>query len=51
LLRQISEVAQKVRIGAATLAPPVTNFLEDWLLCHLQYEDMHLARYLKTGGH
>ena len=51
LLRQIRDVAQKIRIGATPLAPPVIHFLEDWLVCHMQYEDMHLARYLKTAGH
>jgi hypothetical protein len=25
--------------------------MEDWLFCHLQFEDRHLARHLKTGGH
>jgi hemerythrin len=26
------------------------NFLEDWLLCHIQYEDREMARQLAEGG-
>ena len=51
LTSQIQDLAQKISRGDATLTPPILNFLEDWLLCHIQREDLDLARHLYTGGH
>ncbi len=51
LTRQIRDLARKVRQGETTLTPTVLNFLEAWLVCHVQWEDKDLARHLKTGGH
>lgn len=51
LAAQIQDLGRKLRTGEADLAVPTVNFLEDWLVCHIQSEDLHLARHLKTGGH
>ena len=51
LAAQIQDLGRKLRTGEADLAMPTVNFLEDWLVCHIQSEDLHLARHLKTGGH
>ena len=48
---QIQDLTQKVSQGGAILTTPILNFLEDWMLCHIQFEDMDLARHLKAGGH
>ena len=47
LIRQIQELAQDVHRGAVAFGPPLLNFLEGWLLCHVQFEDRHLIRFLK----
>jgi hemerythrin-like metal-binding protein len=48
---QIQDLARKLRAGEVSFTPAVVNYMEDWLVCHLQFEDRHLARHLKTGGH
>jgi hemerythrin-like metal-binding protein/PAS domain S-box-containing protein len=47
LCRQVQALARNIRRGEAALTPPVLLFLEDWLVCHIQYEDLELARHLK----
>jgi hemerythrin len=51
LIGQIQDLAEKISRGDAAFTPPILNFMEDWLLCHIQLEDMELARHLKVGGH
>ena len=51
LTGQIQGLAQKVSQGETTFTKPVLHFLEDWMLCHIQDEDMDLARHLKAVGH
>jgi hemerythrin-like metal-binding protein/PAS domain S-box-containing protein len=51
LTGQIQDLAQKISRGDAAFTPPILNFMEDWLLCHIQLEDMDLARQLMAGGH
>jgi hemerythrin-like metal-binding protein len=51
LAAQIQDLGRQLRTGQADLAVPTVNFLEDWLVCHIQSEDQHLARHLTTGGH
>ena len=50
LTRQLQELAGKVSRGETTLGPPVFDFMEEWLLCHIRLEDMELVRWLKAGG-
>jgi len=47
LTAQIQELAQEFHRGAVALTPPIMNFLEGWLMCHIQYEDRRLAPFLK----
>ena len=51
LTNQIQDLAQQVHQGQASFTPAVLNFVEDWLYCHLQSEDRHLARHLERKGH
>jgi hemerythrin len=48
LTRQIQELAQDLHRGEVGFTPPILNFLEGWLLCHIQYEDRELAQHLKV---
>ncbi len=50
LTGQIQDLARQFRQGRSTLTPEVLDFLEDWLLCHLQFEDTQLARHLQAKG-
>jgi len=47
---QIQDLARQFREGRSTLTPEVLDFLEDWLLCHIRFEDAQLARYLLVKG-
>lgn len=47
LISQIQDLVQKIERGATTLTPPVLDFLEDWLFCHIGLEDRELAQHLK----
>ena len=46
LTRQVQELAQDVHRGAVAFGQPLLKFLEAWLLCHVQFEDRHLIRFL-----
>jgi hemerythrin len=46
LLGQVGEHVRKFQEGSA-LTMTVMNFLEDWLMVHIQGEDMKLAAHLK----
>jgi hemerythrin-like metal-binding protein/PAS domain S-box-containing protein len=48
LTTQVQSLAQELNRGLVTLSPPILNFLEGWLLCHIQFEDRHLVYHLKT---
>jgi hemerythrin-like metal-binding protein len=50
LVRQVAELVGKFQAGTATLTLPVMNFLEDWLVKHIQGEDYRFALELKTKG-
>jgi hemerythrin-like metal-binding protein len=44
------DLARKAREGRLPITPNLLNFLEDWLLCHIQREDMDLGRKLQEDG-
>jgi hemerythrin-like metal-binding protein len=50
LVRQVAELVGKFQQGTATLTLPVMNFLEDWLVKHIQGEDYRFALELKGKG-
>jgi len=50
LVRQVAELVGKFQQGTATLTLPVMNFLEDWLVKHIQGEDYRFALELKSKG-
>jgi hemerythrin-like metal-binding protein/PAS domain S-box-containing protein len=50
LTRQIQGLAGEFQRGLVDFNPPILNFLEGWLLCHVQYEDRDLARFLAEKG-
>jgi hemerythrin-like metal-binding protein/PAS domain S-box-containing protein len=46
LTSQIQGLAEELHRGLVEFSPPILNFLEGWLLCHIQYEDRQLVHYL-----
>jgi hemerythrin-like metal-binding protein len=50
LVRQVAELVAKFQAGTSTLTLPVMNFLEDWLVKHIQGEDYRFALELKGKG-
>ena len=50
LVRQVAELVGKVQAGHASLTLAVMNFLEDWLVQHIQGEDYRMALEFKTRG-
>ena len=50
LVAQVAELVDKFQKGTATLTLPVMNFLEDWLVQHIQGEDYRFALELKSKG-
>jgi hemerythrin-like metal-binding protein len=50
LTNQIQGLAAEFEHGLEDFSPPILNFLEGWLLCHIQYEDKELVHFLTTKG-
>jgi hemerythrin-like metal-binding protein len=50
LVRQVAELVDRFQAGSAPLTLPVMNFLEDWLVQHIQGEDYRMALEFKTRG-
>jgi hemerythrin-like metal-binding protein len=50
LVRQVADLVDQFQRGTATLTLPVMNFLEDWLVQHIQGEDYRFALELKSKG-
>ena len=50
LVHQVADLVDKFQKGTATLTLPVMNFLEDWLVQHIQGEDYRFALELKGKG-
>jgi hemerythrin len=48
LTNQIQDLALELHRGQLVLDPPILNVLEGWLMCHIQFEDRHLAQHLLT---
>jgi hemerythrin len=48
LLGQVRDLAARAAANAAILTPQVLDFLEDWVVCHIQVEDADLARHLRN---
>ena len=50
LVHQVTDLVVKFQQGTATLTLPVMNFLEDWLVQHIQGEDYRFALDLRGKG-
>jgi len=50
LVRQVADLVEKFQQGTTTLTLPVMNFLEDWLVLHIQGEDYRFAKELREKG-
>jgi hemerythrin-like metal-binding protein len=50
LTNQIQGLAAEFQRGLMDFSPPNLNFLEGWLLCHIQYEDKDLVHFLTAKG-
>jgi hemerythrin-like metal-binding protein/PAS domain S-box-containing protein len=51
LTNQIQDLALELHRGQVVFSQPILNVLEGWLMCHIQYEDKHLAHHLLAKGH
>ncbi|MBK8794283.1 MAG: hemerythrin family protein [Holophaga sp.] len=50
LVSQVAELCQRFDAGKTALTLPVMDFLEGWLVEHIQGEDVRLAQFLKAKG-
>jgi hemerythrin-like metal-binding protein len=50
LVAQVADLVEQFQQGKATLTLPVMNFLEDWLVKHIQGEDYKFALELRGKG-
>jgi hemerythrin len=50
LVAQVADLVNRFDQGTAALTLPVMNFLEDWLVKHIQGEDFRFAQELKGKG-
>jgi hemerythrin-like metal-binding protein len=50
LVRQVAELVTKFQAGTGMLTLEVMNFLEDWLVKHIQAEDYAFAQDLRAKG-
>jgi hemerythrin-like metal-binding protein len=50
LVHQVADLVARFQEGKSTLTLPVMNFLEDWLVTHIQGEDCRFAAELRTKG-
>jgi hemerythrin-like metal-binding protein len=51
LIRQINEVSDRIHRGTLAMSPALLDFLESWLVHHMQDEDRRLAQFLRARGH
>jgi len=51
LIAQAKDLARRIRSGEQGITQPVLDFLECWLVHHMQEEDLPLAKFLKGEGH
>jgi hemerythrin-like metal-binding protein/PAS domain S-box-containing protein len=51
LIRQINEVSERIHRGTLGMSPALLDFLESWLIHHMQDEDRRLAQFLRAKGH
>lgn len=50
LVSQVTELCIRYEEGRTALTLPVMDFLEGWLIDHIQGEDVRLAQFLKAKG-
>lgn len=51
LMARIQDLAGRIRRGEERFTPPVLDFIQDWVVCHIQAEDQPMARHLRRTGH
>jgi len=50
LMKDVGELVARFQSGQSSLTLEVMNFLEDWLVTHIQGEDYRFARDLQSKG-
>ena len=50
LVRQVADLVAKFQAGTGMLTMEIMNFLEDWLVKHIQAEDYAFAQDLRAKG-
>jgi hemerythrin-like metal-binding protein len=50
LVKEVADLVEKFQAGKGTLTLAVMNFLEDWLVTHIQGEDYRFAQDLRGKG-
>lgn len=50
LVSHVSDLLDRFQQGRTPLSPPVMDFLEKWLMDHIQGEDALLGAYLRSKG-
>jgi len=51
LIGQINGISERIRQRTLDFTPPLLDFLECWLIHHIQDDDRRLAQFLKAEGH
>jgi hemerythrin len=51
LIAQAKDLARRIHAGELAITQQVLDFLESWLVHHMQEEDLPLAKFLKGEGH
>lgn len=51
LIAQLQGLASRIGPDGAGLTPQMLDFIQDWVVCHMQTENLQLARHLRAGGH
>jgi hemerythrin-like metal-binding protein len=51
LIAQVQVLERRIRQTHAPLTPALPDFIQDWIVLHIQTEDKLLGRHLGTGGH
>lgn len=50
LVGNVSDLVERFQKGTGSLTLPVMDFLEKWLVDHIQGEDVRLAEHLRSKG-
>ena len=51
LIAQVNDLEKRIQANNLGFSPPVLDFLEGWLVHHMQEEDVPMGRFLRRQGH